>query len=204
MTLGVSMRGAARISVTVVSHTATIDGDGILEYPVVALAGDVLYYRQQAVAASSEHQLSLIARAYRTYLQVCISLVDAFLGHATFVLAEINSEITTTEDFRKIQSTAPFDDRIEAWCRLCAHPPESFRQTKNWSDLSKLRQQRNRYVHPAESTYSLGIDEIVNVLNQCRDVVRGTLEYLRNIASLDPYFSYVKKIKTAPLIKKVT
>jgi len=25
--------------------------------------------------------------------------------------------------------------------------------------------------------YSLGIDEIVNVLNQCRDGVGGTLEY---------------------------
>ena len=204
MSLGVSMGGTARISVTVGSHTATIDGDGILESPVVALAGDVLYYRQETVAASAEHQLPLIARAYRTYLQVCISLVDAFLGQATFALAEINSKIVTTEDFRKIQSTAPFEDRIEAWCRLFSHSPESFRKTKNWSDLSKLRQQRNRYVHPAEPTYSLGVDEIVNVLNQCRDGVGGTLEYLRNIAGLDPYLSYIQKIKTAPIIKKVT
>jgi hypothetical protein len=80
MSLGVSMSGGAKISVTIGSHTSSIDGDGILEPPVGVLADDVLYYRREAVAASVEHHLPLIARAYRIYLQVCVSLVDAFRG----------------------------------------------------------------------------------------------------------------------------
>jgi hypothetical protein len=204
ISLGVSMRGSAKISSTVGSHTSSIDGDGILEPAVGALADDVLFYREQAVTDSAEHRLALIARAYRTYLQVCISLVDAFLGHATFALREKNPKIAASAHFITIQNPAPFEDRVDAWCRLWGHPPETFRQTKSWSDLSKLRTQRNRYVHPAEPIYSLGIDEIVNVLNQCRDGVGGTLEYFRMIAGLDPCLSYIQKVKTAPIIKKTT
>jgi hypothetical protein len=133
---------------------------------------------------------------------VAISLVDAFLGHATFSLKQRNPRIATSDHFMIVQSTAPFEARIEAWCRLWDHSPDEFRQTKNWSDLSKSRTQRNRYVHPNEPIYSLGIDEIVSVLNQCRDGVGGTLEYFRRIARLEPNLSYIQKIKTAPTIKK--
>jgi hypothetical protein len=204
MSLGASMGGTARISIAIGGRTYSLHGDGIHESPVTALADDVLHYRQQLVAASADHSLSLIARAYRTYLQVCISLVDAFLGHARFALGVIDPKIAASDDFRTVQSTAPFVERVDAWCRLWAQPPESFRQTKSWSDLSKLRQERNRYVHPAEPVYSLGIDEIVNVLNQCRDGIGGTLEYFRKIAGFDPCLSYIQKVKTAPIIKKST
>ena len=202
ISLGVSAGGKVKISVTIGSHMASIDGDGILEPPASALANDVLYYRREAVAASAEHRLASIARAYRTYLQVCVSLVDAFLGHATFALAAVNPKITDSEDYNVIRSPAAFASRIDAWCRLFKHPPESFRQSKCWSDLSKLRVERNRYVHPAEPVYSLGIDEIVNVLNQCRDGVGGTLECFREMAGLSPYVSYIQQVKTAPIIKK--
>ena len=204
ISLGVSMGGSATISVTIGSHTSSIAGDGILEPPVGALADDVLYYRKEAVEASAGHQLALIARAYRTYLQVCVSLVDAFLGHATFALGQVDPKIASSEDFQLVRSPASFAARIDGWCRLCNHSPESFRRTNSWSDLSKLRQQRNRYVHPSEPIYSLGVDDIVNVLNQCRDGVGGTLEYFRTAAGLDPNLSYIQKIKTAPIIKKMT
>jgi hypothetical protein len=202
MSLGVSMGGIAKIAYTLGNYTVSVDGDGILESTVGALADDVLFYRRQAVLDSADHQISLIARAYRTYLQVAISLVDAFLGHATFSLKEKNPRIATSEHFITIQSTAPFEARVEAWCKLWNHSPAKFRQTKSWSDLSKIRTQRNRYVHPNEPIYSLDIDEIVNVLNQCRDGVGGTLEFFRNIANLEPNLSYIQKIKTAPIIKK--
>ena len=50
--------------------------------------------------------------------------------------------------------------------------------------------------------YSLGITEVVNILNQCRDGVGGLLEHLRAIAGLDTKLSYIQKMKTAPVIKK--
>jgi len=114
ISLGASMGGIAKISVSLGSHTASIDGDGILEPPVGVLADDVLYYRREAVSASTKHDLAQIARAYRIYLQVCISLVDAFLGHATFALKETDPKIASSEHFRAVQSMAPFADRIDA------------------------------------------------------------------------------------------
>jgi hypothetical protein len=202
ISLGVSMGGIAKIAYRIGNYSVSVDGDGILESTVVALSDDILFYRRQVVIDSEKHKTSLIARAYRTYLQVAISLVDAFLGHATFSLKQRNPRIGESEHFMLIQSTAPFEARIDAWCKLWNHPPEDFHRTKNWSDLSKLRTQRNRYVHPGEPIYSLGIDEIVNVLNPCRDGVGGTLEYFRKIAGLEPNLSYIQKIKTAPRIKK--
>ncbi len=202
ITIGGSMRGIGKFTSTIRRYTATLDGDGILEPPVGALADDVLFYRRQAVEASIGHNISVIARAYRTYLQVCISLVDAFLGYATFSLGETVPNKAASDDFKMVQSTKPFEDRADAWCRLCNHPPEKFRQTKCWSDLSKLRQERNRYVHPMEPIYSLGIDEIVRVLNQCCDGVGGTLAYFRTIAGFHPYLSYIQKVQTAPTITK--
>ncbi len=203
ITMGVSMRGTAKSSSTIRSHTSSLDGDGILEPPVLALADDVLFYRRQAVEASVGPNLAVIARAYRTYLQACISLVNAFLGYATFSIAETDPKKAASEHFGTVQSTAPFEVRVDAWSKLFNHPPETFRHTRSWSDLSKLRQERNRYVHPAEPIYVLGVDEIVNVLNQCREGVGGTLEYFRTIAGLHHHLSYIQKVKTAPTITKV-
>ena len=98
----------------------------IHEAPVGALADDVICSRHQAVVASTNHNLAQIARAYRTYLQVCISLVDAFLGHATFALGEATPNIATSSDFQTVKSTSPFADRLDAWCRLWGHARKSF------------------------------------------------------------------------------
>jgi hypothetical protein len=200
--LGASLGGTASINITIGSFSATIDGDGIHEAPVTALADDVLYYRRQVVEFSEDHHLSEIARAYRTYLQVCISLVDAFLGHATFMIGERHKALSATAEFKVVTSTAPFLERIDAWCRLFGKTSHSLKASKEWSDLSKLRHERNRYVHPSEPVYSLGITEVVNILNQCRDGVGGLLEHLRAIAGLDTKLSYIQKMKTAPVIKK--
>ncbi len=108
ISIGGSMRGIGKFTSTIRRYTATLDGDGILEPPVGALADDVLFYRRQAVEASVGHNLSVIARAYRTYLQVCISLVDAFLGYATFSLGETVPNKAASDDFKMVQSTKPF------------------------------------------------------------------------------------------------
>jgi hypothetical protein len=200
--LGVSMGGSASINIKIGRFSATIDGDGLHEAPVTALADDVLYYRRQVVEFSADHQLSKIARAYRTYLQVCISLVDAFLGHATFMIGESHKALSSRAEFKTVTSTAPFLERMEAWCHLFGKSPDLLRATKEWSDLSRLRQERNRYVHPSEPIYSLGVTEIVNILNQCRYGVGGMLEQLRTIAGLDTRLSYIQKMKTAPIIKR--
>ena len=55
ITIGGSMRGIGKFTSTIRRYTATLDGDGILESPVGALADDVLFYRSQAVEASVGH-----------------------------------------------------------------------------------------------------------------------------------------------------
>lgn len=64
-----------------------------------------------------------------------------------------------------------------------------------------LRQERNRYVHPAAPIYTLGIDEIVDVLNRCRDGVGGTLECFREAARLPAELSLPRDVQTALLAK---
>jgi predicted transglutaminase-like cysteine proteinase len=169
---------------------------------VAALSDDVLFYRCNVVLDSAKPNLVSLARSYRTYLQVCISLIDAFLSHATFALGECLPAARASEHFSKLQSHARLTERLEAWCSLWEQSPAALRATKSWSDLEKIRQERNRYVHPAEPMYSLGIDEIVRVLNCCRDGVGGILEHLRNVAGLDPRLSYIQKIKTSPIIEE--
>lgn len=191
------------LTMTVGSFSKTISSPGILEAPVDALADDVLFYRQQAILFSNQRDLKSLARAYRTYLQVCISLVDAFLGHAAFGLKNIDPKSARSENYNALTSPTSFSNRLDAWFEICRNSSSIYRQTKCWSDLEKLRQERNRYVHPVEPIYSLGLDEIVNVLNRCRDGVGGTLEHLREIAGVDPRLAFIQKVKTAPMIKKV-
>jgi hypothetical protein len=189
-------------SVTMGGFSSSVQGPGIHEPPVGALAADVLFFRNQAVLDSADPDLKSLARSYRTYLQVSISLIDAFLGHATFALAAMTPRVAQSEHYEVIKSPSGMARRIDAWCRLWDHPPATYHQTKCWSDLDKLRQERNRYVHPAEPVYSIGIDEIVNMLNRCRDGVGGSLAYLRKVAGLDPRLSYIEKVLTAPVIAR--
>lgn len=188
------------IKLKIGTFEANIQGQGIHEAPVTALAEDVLYFRRQVVEAAEGHDLSSMARAYRTYLQVCISLIDAFLGHAAFAARQLKSPRVETEAFKTLTGTVRFEDRVSAWCEVCGRSPQSYRSMKPWSDLQTLRRERNRYVHPIDPIYTLGVEEIVNVLNLCQDGVGGTLVEFRRMAGLDPRLSYIQKVLTAPLI----
>lgn len=190
------------LSVKVGTFEAKISGPGIHEAPVMALAGDVLHFRQQIVEAAAAHDLQQIARSYRTYLQTCISLVDAFLGHAAFAVRQLGSPKASTSAFKKLTETVRFEDRLDAWCELCCQSPQVYKGSKSWSDLQVLRRERNRYVHPSEPIYTLGIDNVVKVLNLCRDGVGGTLVQFRQMGGLDPNVSYIQKVLTAPIISR--
>ena len=52
-----------KTSVKIGSFEATIDGAGLHEAPVVALADDLLFYRNQVIELSAGPSLSTIARA---------------------------------------------------------------------------------------------------------------------------------------------
>jgi len=185
------------IKLSIGTFEADIQGQGIHEAPVMALADDVLHFRRQVVEAAEGHHLPSMARSYRTYLQVCISLVDAFLGHAAFAARQLKSPKVESEAFKTLTR---FEDRVSAWCEICGRSPSSYRSMKEWSDLQTLRRERNRYVHPTDPIYTLGVGDIANVLNLCRDGVGGTLVAFRKMAGLDPRQSYVQKVLTAPVI----
>lgn len=188
------------ISVKIGTVETAIRGAGIHEAPVTALADDVLHFRRQVAEAAKNQDLPQMARSYRTYLQVCISLVDAFLGHAAFAAKQLKSPRVESEPFKTLAGTVRFENRVTAWCEVCGKSPEAYRTTKAWSDLQTLRRERNRYVHPAEPIYTLSLEEVVKILNLCRDGVGGTLVEFRNKAGLDPRLSYVQKVLTAPMI----
>ena len=130
ISLGASMGGIVKITSTIGDHTTSLDGGGRLEPPVGALADDVLVYRRQSVEASMGHNLEEIARAYRTYLQVCISLVDAFLGYATFSLQRADPSKTASEDLKIVQRTAQFEMRVDARSKIIDNKPKNFKKTK--------------------------------------------------------------------------
>jgi hypothetical protein len=190
------------INVRVGTFEAKISGAGIHEAPVVALADDVLHFRRQIVEAAASHDLPQMARCYRTYLQTCISLVDAFLGHAAFAVQQLGSPKASSAAFKRLTETVRFEDRLDAWCELCGQPPGAYKSSKSWSDLQILRRERNRYVHPSEPIYTLGIDDVVKVLNLCRDGVGGTLVHFRKMSGLSPNMSYIQKVLTAPIITR--
>ena len=190
------------ISVKVGSFEAKITGAGIHEAPVMALADDVLHFRRQVVEAGAAHDLSQMARCYRTYLQTSVSLIDAFFGHAAFGVRQLGLSKASTAAFKKLTETSRFEDRVDAWCDLWGQPSSGYKSTKSWSDLQVLRHERNRYVHPSDPIYTLGIDEVVKVLNLCRDGVGGTLVHFRKMSGLNPNMSYMQKVLTAPVISR--
>lgn len=200
--IGVVPGMAFAIDVRVGNFEARISGAGIHEAPVVALADDVLHFRRLIVEAATAHDLPQMARCYRTYLQICISLVDAFLGHAAFALKQLGLPKASSTAFRRLTETVRFEDRLDAWCELWGQPSATYKASKSWSDLQVLRRERNRYVHPSEPIYTLGLDDVVMVLNLCRDGVGGTLVHFRKMSGLSPNMSYIQKVLTAPLISR--
>jgi len=190
------------LKIKIGTFEAKISGGGIHEAPVIALANDVLHFRRQVVDAAASHDLPVMARCYRTYLQTCVSLVDAFLGHAAFSVQQIASPKVSTSAFKKLTETVRFEDRLEAWCELCGQPSRTYKDSKSWSDLQILRRERNRYVHPSEPIYTLGIGDVVKVLNLCRDGVGGTLAHFRRLIGLNPNMSFIQKVLTAPMISR--
>ena len=196
-----SQPGLIKLSIKIGIYSVEVDSPGVLEPPIGVLSSDILYYREKAVQAAGNMDIKDLARAYRTYLQVCISLIDAFLGHAAFALKQTASKTTTSPHFEILTSTAPQDKRIEAWHQLFGYDFADFCKTKMWSDLIKIKKERNRYVHPSEPIYAISLSEISDTLNRCRDGIGGTLEHLRKTANLDTKMSYVQKIKTAPIIE---
>lgn len=190
------------LSMKIGTFEAKIVGAGVHEAPVMALSDDVLHFRRQIVDAAASHDLPQFARSYRTYLQNCISFVDAFLGHAAFAVRQLGSPKATTSAFKKLTETVRFEDRLDAWCELCGRSPQAYKGSKSWSDLQVLRRERNRYIHPSEPIYTLGIDDVVKVLNLCRDGVGGTLVELRQIGGLEANLSYIQKVLTAPIISR--
>ncbi|WP_072389102.1 hypothetical protein [Hyphomicrobium sp. CS1BSMeth3] len=200
--LGISSKHL-KATMTIGSLTQSIDAYGILEPPVDVLASDILHFRKEAVDASGTDSLVAVARAYRTYLQVSISLLDAFLGHATFVMAERKPNLLENKHFEQIRNVGSLEKRIEAWFGLCGKSLPDFGKSKRWSDFQALRRERNRYVHPREPLYSLSMKEAVQILNACREGVGGLLELLRRAAGLDERLGFIQKIKTAPPIEMV-
>ena len=57
-------------------HSSVIHNAGFIEPPEISFSQDIIFYRKQAVQSYNREDLTGFARAYRAYLQSCISLVE--------------------------------------------------------------------------------------------------------------------------------
>jgi len=198
-----SVKGLAiDISMQIGSYSASVAYPGLLEAPVTALADDIIYFRSQVVEESKNNDLKQMARSYRTYLQVSISFIDAFMGFMAFALKEQKPSILQDANYNKLISRVPFEQRLESWFKIFDGDFQKFCQTKSWNDLKKIRKKRNEYIHSSVPIFTADLGSIVNELNCCRQGVGATVLELRKIAGLETKLSYIQKIITAPKISK--
>ena len=131
-----------------------------------------------------------------------MSLIDAFMGQAAFAIKERSTALSNSDAFETIRSASPFHMRFEAWCTLFGYDSRKYWQSKSWSDLKRLRDERNGYVHPTEPVYSVELNSIIENLNSYRDGIGGTLVEMREMAGMDQRMSYIQRVLTAPLISE--
>ena len=166
-------------------------------------ADDILYYRAKAVESVNEFEFESAARNYRSYLNACLSLMEAFISRNIEVLEKYMPRENWDEKSEIVSSRKPIADRIDAWFGLVSDEElQKVKSGKYWSQFDELRQERNRYVHPSEQVIAFAPLKKIKYLNYCRDGIGGLLGKMRTSFGDHPNLGFIQRVKTAPLISK--
>lgn len=178
------------------SHSSIVHFPGFIEPPETSFSQDIVFYRKQAVKSFNKEDLPGFARAYRGYLQSCVSLVECFIHRYTF---HIKGMIPSMQEFDTaiLDSRSSIDDRLDAWMTTFAiHKMKDFKNSKSRSKFLELKNQRNAIVHPSYPSVPYGVKDVVKFLNYCQDGVGGLLGDLRRYAGYSENIGFIKQIRS--------
>ncbi|MBL0493029.1 hypothetical protein [Aeromonas veronii] len=185
-----------------VSHSENLKVPGGIESPEISFADDITHYRKEAYKAILSDDFSSLTRAYRSYLQCAVSLVDCFLHKYTFHVNELVSNSKEFINLVTLNSQAPLEDRLDAWVTtFAAHKHKEFKSSKYRSKFIELKSKRNGIVHPTNPMYSYNVKDMVKFLNYAPDAIGGLLGQLRGFAETTDKIGFIQQMKSEPLIQ---
>lgn len=185
------------------SFQTEVSGPGLIEPPEKSLTKDISYYRILAVKEFNQGDVSGFARAYRSYLFSCVSLVDCFLYRYYFHIKELpNPDIKKYDNILKLGSHASVEDRIDAWLiTFTGCGKDQICNLKEYSKFIELKKLRNEIVHPKNPAVSYQVTDAVRYLNYANDAVGGLLTRLRVLARQNENSGFIREMVFLPEIK---
>lgn len=161
------------------------------------LTDDILHFRESACGASASNNFYDCTRHYRSFLQSSISLVDCFINryaqlHAVRGAGQLPDALT---------KPGTFESRFDAWLQTFGTPgSEKIKQSAEWSQCSKIRQERNRAVHAVEPYLGIQIQDLPQHFNHVRKGIGGLLFRMR-LAASQTSLGFIERLRNAPMIE---
>lgn len=186
------------------NHATNISFPGSMEAPEVSLSNDISHYRGEAVECFNSNDIHGFTRAYRAYLQCCVSLIDCFIYRYTFHVKELIPSTSEYQNTAILDSRKPIEERLEAWITTFAtHKLDIFINSKQRSKFLELKKQRNEIIHPAQPCIGYSVKTVVKYLNYVQDGVGGLMAELRKYSGYSENIGFIRQIKTQAEIKIV-
>lgn len=186
------------------NHATNISFPGSIEAPEVSFSDDISYYRRDAVNSFNSDDIHGFTRAYRAYLQCCVSLIDCFIHRYTFHVKELIPSTDEYENTAVLDSRKSIEERLEAWITTFAtHRLDAYKNSKQRSKFLELKRQRNEIVHPVYPSIGYSVKNAVKYLNFVQDGVGGLMSELRKYTGYSENIGFIRQVKTQAEIKFV-
>jgi hypothetical protein len=159
------------------------------------LTEDILFYRQQTCAHSSDYGFRAMTRFYLAYLGACVSLLDAFINRHILLAKH---EGFTSPEFTELKESRKLERRVELWLEVCTtRPMKKLACRTEWCHFQELRQKRNELMHAVDPFSVYRVPEIAKHLNYARTGVGELLKLLREWHD-KPTLAFIERLRTAP------
>lgn len=161
------------------------------------LLTDILDYREDACRFSDRYDFRLLSRAFRSYLSVCVSIVDAFINRH-ILIAEHDG--FSSPEFEELKLTTNTEKRVRLWFAFCSSDdPSPFFASTEWCHFQQIRKKRNEILHALDPIGLYSLREIHSYLNKVRTGVGGLLLKMRQ-AHKKPTLGFIERLRTAPVV----
>ncbi|AEG02371.1 hypothetical protein [Methylomonas methanica] len=184
------------------SHSVVVGSHSLIQAPEISFSDDISFYRKQAVIKFNENDLPGFARAYRGYLQSCVSLLDCFVHRYTFHIKSMIPSMKEYENTEVLDSKCSLEERLDAWVYTFAtHKMDEYKNSKYRSKFIELKTKRNEIVHAIQPHIAYDIKESVKYLNYVQDGVGGFMAELRKYSGFSENVGFIRHVKTQAEIK---
>jgi hypothetical protein len=141
------------------------------------LTDDILEYRMEACQFSNEYDFKKTARAYRSFLSACVTLVDAFINRHILMARH---DGFTSQEFEQLQVVTKMEEKVRLWWSVCSDAKIApFFASKAWGHFQELRSKRNEILHALDPISIYSLQSIQQQLNRVRTGVGDLLFHLR-------------------------